>query len=129
MPAGARILLADDDRDCREMYAEFLSHVGHSVVAAADGEEALAYATRFPFDVIILDLALPKLDGYKVLREVRNTEPVNDTPVITISAGDEEMHARAIAAGADLTLAKPCLPAELERAVRAFADGPGRRAG
>ena len=127
MPA-ARILLADDDPDCREMYGELLSYAGHRVIPAADGEEAVLYATRYPFDVILLDLALPKLDGYHVIKELRGHPATKEIPIITISAGDEQMHADALAAGADLTLAKPCLPHELERQVRAMLESKGRPA-
>ena len=125
---AARILLADDDPDCREMYGEALSYAGHRVITAADGEEALLYATRYPFDLILLDLALPKLDGYRVLKELRGHPATKELPLVTISAGDEQMHAAALAAGADLTLAKPCLPHELERELRALLESKGRLA-
>jgi DNA-binding response OmpR family regulator len=118
--AAARILIADDDVDSREIYSEILSLAGHSVITVADGEEAIAYALRVPFDLIILDLCLPKIDGIRVIKEVRSSLATRSTPIITVSAGDELIHRQALAAGADVALMKPCLPEELRAAVSTF---------
>ena len=59
MTAVTRVLVVDDNEDSRAIYSEMLSLAGHGVVTAADGEEAIAYALRIPFDLIILDLCLP----------------------------------------------------------------------
>jgi DNA-binding response OmpR family regulator len=122
MTAAARILVVDDNDDLRALYAECLSLDGHCAIAAADGEEAIAYARHFPFDLIVLDLCLPKVDGIGVIKELRGSPSSQFTPIITVSAADELMHAQALAAGADLALAKPCLPDELRAAVRLFLD-------
>jgi DNA-binding response OmpR family regulator len=118
--AAARILVVDDNDDLRALYAAILSLDGYSVIAAADGEEAIADATRFPFDLIVLDLCLPKVDGIRVIKELRSSPAGQSTPIVTVSAADKLMHAQALAAGADLALAKPCLPDELQGAVWAF---------
>lgn len=118
--AVTRVLVVDDNEDSRDIYSETLSLAGHRVVAAADGEEALAYALRVRFDLIILDLCLPKVDGIGVIKAVRSSPAARSTPIITVSAGDDLMHREALAAGADLALKKPCLPDELEEAVRTF---------
>lgn len=118
-PTGARILLVDDFDDAREMYAEFLSSAGHRVLAVADGQAALEVAARESFDLIILDIALPKLDGISVIKRLRAQEATKQTPIITLSASvEEEVRMSAVEAGADLALDKPCLPMELETAVR-----------
>jgi DNA-binding response OmpR family regulator len=127
--APARVLVVDDNEDSRSIYAEILSLAGHGVVTAADGEEAIAYALRVPFDLIILDLCLPKVDGIRVIKEVRSSAAARSTPIITVSAGDELMHRQALAAGADLALAKPCLPDELREAVRSFLGADRGREG
>jgi len=115
----ARILLVDDFDDAREMYAEFLAAVGHSISAAADGQQALDLAQRERFDVIILDIALPKVDGISVIRTLRNWPQTKGTPIITLSASvNEETRYEAVRAGANLSLEKPCLPDELATAVR-----------
>jgi DNA-binding response OmpR family regulator len=118
--ACARVLVVDDNEDSRSIYSEILALAGHSVVTAADGEEAIAYALRVPFDLIILDLCLPKVDGIRVIKEVRSSALARATPIITVSAGDELMHSQALAAGADVALRKPCLPDELQTAVQTF---------
>lgn len=122
MTATARILVVDDDEDSRSIHAEILSVDGHRVVTAADGEEAIAYALHLAFDLIVLDLCLPKVDGIRVIKELRSSSLAHSTPIIVVSAGDEPMHAAALAAGADMALEKPCLPHELQAAVRSFLD-------
>ena len=113
-----RILVADDNADSRDIYGETLSHAGYAVVTAVDGEEAIVYATHYPFDLIVLDLALPRIDGFQAIKELRNSPVTASIPIITLSAGDDLMHAAALAAGANLALEKPCLPQDLEHAVR-----------
>ncbi|TMB12309.1 MAG: response regulator [Deltaproteobacteria bacterium] len=129
MSAAARILVVDDNDDARAIWHELLSVDGHRVVTAADGEEAIAYALRVPFDLILLDLCLPKVDGIRVIKELRSSPMGRSMPIITVSAGDELMHAQALAAGADLALEKPCAPHELQAAVRTFLDGARRGRG
>ena len=123
MTAVTRVLVVDDNEDSRAIYSEMLSLAGHGVVTAADGAEAIAYALRVPFDLIILDLCLPKVDGIRVIKAVRSSPLARHTPIITVSAGDELMHRQALAAGANLALEKPCLPDELRDAVRTFLNG------
>jgi len=125
--AVTRVLVVDDNEDSRAIYSEMLSLAGHGVITAADGEEAIAYALRIPFDLIILDLCLPKVDGIRVIKEVRSSPVARETPIVTVSAGDELMHREALAAGADLALQKPCLPEELREAVTAFLNADRRR--
>jgi CheY-like chemotaxis protein len=128
--AVTRVLVVDDNEDSRAIYSEMLSLAGHGVVTAADGAEAIAYALRVPFDLIILDLCLPKVDGIRVIKEVRSSPVARYTPIVTVSAGDELMHRQALAAGADLALEKPCLPDELRDAVRTFLNADrGRERG
>ncbi len=127
--AAARILVVDDDDDTRSIHAEILSLGGHRVITAADGEEAIAYALHLAFDLIVLDLCLPKVDGIRVIKELRSSSLAHSTPIIVVSAGNEPMHAEALAAGADLVLEKPCLPHELQAAVRSFLDQDRSRQG
>ena len=128
----ARILIVDDFEDARELYAEYLRMRGFEVSGAADGEAALHLALPASFDLIILDLALPRMDGIAVLREVRRHPQTARTPIIILSASvGDEARDQTLLAGADLFLEKPCLPDELEKAVvtlleaRAGAAKPG----
>lgn len=128
-----RVLIVDDFEDARELYGEFLRLQGFEVTGAADGPEALNLALPAQYDVIVLDLALPRMDGLAVLRELRRNPATSKTPIIILSASvGQEPRDEAIEAGADLFLEKPCLPDELEQAIAAFLhkrQGPARTSG
>ncbi len=116
---SVRVLVVDDYEDTRELYREYLGYVGYDVSTAADGDAALRCALRQNCDVIVLDLALPKLDGLTVLRMLRSNSHTKDVPVIVLSASANAlMRAEALAAGANLFVAKPCSPEELDAAIR-----------
>jgi CheY-like chemotaxis protein len=109
----------DDYQDAREMYAELLQHSGYVVITAKDGMEAVDLASRAPFDLVILDLAMPRMDGIAVIRTLRSRKATEDIPIITVSAlVGSGMHSSVLEAGADAALDKPCLPLEMERSVR-----------
>src|SRR5438876_153919 len=117
----ARILLAEDYDDARQMYVELLEYRGFEVVAARNGQEALDHAARERFDLVILDIALPKVDGVTVIKTLRSRSETKPVPIISLSAlVGEGMHEAIVAAGADLALDKPCTPDELEAAVTAL---------
>jgi len=118
---AAHILIVDDYADSREMYAEMLSFAGYLVVTAKDGEEALERAEKEHFDLIVLDLALPKVDGITVIRSLRSRSATKEVPIITLSASvGQNAHQAVLAAGGDLSLDKPCLPDDLEAKIRSF---------
>jgi DNA-binding response OmpR family regulator len=115
----ARVLIVDDFEDARDLYAEYLRLQGFEVTGASDGPAALHLAIPANYDVIILDLALPRMDGIAVLRELRKNPRTAKTPIIILSASvGREPREETLAAGANLFLEKPCLPDELEAAVR-----------
>jgi two-component system cell cycle response regulator DivK len=119
--ARGRILIVDDFDDARELYSEFLSAQDYDVSGAADGPEALNLALPAQYDVIVLDLALPRMDGLEVLRQLRRNPATRRTPIIILSASvGQEPREDAMEAGADLFLEKPCLPDELEAAIQTF---------
>jgi two-component system cell cycle response regulator DivK len=125
----ARILLAEDFDDTREMYAEMLTLAGYQVVTAKDGAEAIARAAKESFDAIVLDVALPKVDGITVIRTLRKLPETKNVPIITVSASvGAQLHNAILAAGADVVLDKPCLPEDLEVAILASMDR-GRASG
>lgn len=109
------------------MYATYLTFRGYEVVEASDGAEALEKAESRPPDVIVMDLALPKIDGWEATRRLKAAVATRSIPVIALTghalAGHEE---GARSAGCDAFLAKPCLPdtlaSEIERVL-----GAGRR--
>jgi two-component system, cell cycle response regulator DivK len=121
-----RILVVEDFVDSREMYMEFLLAHGFEVTGAEDGLAALRSIEQHPPDVVVLDIALPKLDGLSVLRRLREDSRFAALPVLTLSASLGADYQRvALAAGATAALEKPCLPEELLEAVRKLLPAPG----
>lgn len=80
-----RILAIEDDRDTREMYARMLRDEGHDAILAADGVEGLQLLDPKP-DLVILDLALPGMDGYDILRTMKSDPTTSDIPILVVSA-------------------------------------------
>jgi two-component system response regulator RegX3 len=116
--ATQRVLLVEDERPIREAVAAYLEREGYWVTAVADGEEALDAASRKPFDLVVLDLNLPKVSGEEVCRRIRDT---SDVPIIMLTAkGAEEERVRGFEMGADDYLVKPFSPRELIARVRAL---------
>src|SRR2546421_101119 len=113
----ARVLLVEDDPTVREVVVRYLEREGLEVDAVGDGESALACAeTRWP-DLVVLDLMLPRLDGFEVCRRLRAYAPV---PVIMLTArGDEDDRVLGLELGADDYVAKPFSPRELTARVKA----------
>ncbi len=121
----ARVLIVEDFADSREMYAEFLTANGFDVAEAEDGLQALHSIERSSPDLVVLDVALPKLDGLSVLRKLRADERYASLPVLTLSASLGSDYQRlAKAAGATEALEKPCLPEELLAAVQKALRAP-----
>lgn len=108
--AERHILVADDDADIREVLRLYLENAGYAVSEAADGNEALDLLQREQVDLCLLDIMMPGMDGYQVLRNVRKTSPV---PVIVISAkGQDPEKILGLELGADDYLVKPFNPLE-----------------
>lgn len=103
------VLVVDDDQNSREGIAEYLLGAGYRVSEAADGSEALGKALRRRPDIVLLDLAIPKLDGWTVARALKADPGLANVPVVAFSAFDyPNERSRAQAAGCDAFLAKPC---------------------
>jgi DNA-binding response OmpR family regulator len=107
----ADLLLVDDEPMVREVLTRYLEQDGHRVTAVADGAAALAAIARDRYDLVVLDLMLPTVDGLTILRELRRA---GSTPVIVLSArGEEEDRIRGLALGADDYVVKPFSPREV----------------
>lgn len=114
------ILLIEDNRGIAEMVGEFLERLGYSLDYAADGITGLRLATQNSYDVIVLDLMLPGLDGLELCRRLRN-EAKRSTPVLMLTARDTlDDKLVGLEAGADDYLVKPFEIRELEARVRAL---------
>ena len=118
---NARILVVDDVEDNRHLLTRRLNREGYRAIAtAADGEEALALMAQTPFDLVLLDVMMPKCDGYQVLERLRAGGQLHEVPVIVISALNEmESVVRCIQLGAVDYLPKPFNPTLLRARVSA----------
>ena len=120
----ASILIVDDERHIRDMITAALESEGHDVTTAEDGERALRKIKRRQFDVVLLDIMMPGLDGYEVLERLREMPSRADTTVIVLTAKhDPQGVAREITAGAVDHLTKPFLPSELVSAIERALSG------
>jgi two-component system, cell cycle response regulator DivK len=113
------VLIVDDVEHGREIYAEYLEFRGFRVATAADGEEALARALELRPDLILMDLSLPKVDGWEATRRLRRDDRTRSIPVIALTAHAlASARDQAMDAGCDAVVTKPCLPRDLEQEVR-----------
>ena len=107
----ARILIADDEEKIRALVIKYAQFEGHETREARDGLEAVAAAEREPFDLMILDVMMPGLDGFSACREIRKH---CDTPILMLSArGEEYDRIHGFEAGVDDYVVKPFSPREL----------------
>jgi DNA-binding response OmpR family regulator len=115
------VLVADDDPDILALVTFRLERGGYDVVAANDGEEALRLALERAPDLAVLDVMMPKLDGYEVTTRLRQNERTRRMPVILLTARVQEADiARGFAVGADDYVKKPFSPQELGARVQAI---------
>ena len=102
------VLVVEDYQDAREMYAAYLQFSGYRVAEATNGIEAIERANELLPDIILMDLALPKMDGWEATRRLKASPELRSVPVIALSshamAGDRE---KALAAGCDDYDTKP----------------------
>jgi two-component system, cell cycle response regulator DivK len=113
------VLVVDDFPDNREMYVQYLSFTGYRVAEANDGEEALAKTAGLLPDVVVMDLALPRLDGWEATRRLKSDPLTRGIPVIALTGhGLPEHVERARQAGCDSFLTKPCTPIDLAAEIR-----------
>jgi DNA-binding response OmpR family regulator len=119
----AKILLAEDEKQIGDMVAFKLTNTGHQFVRAQDGQEALTLATAERPDLIILDVMMPVLSGFEVLRRLKAHPDLRSTPVIMLTAKGRERDVLAgLSAGAADYIVKPFslkeLTARIEGALR-----------
>jgi DNA-binding response OmpR family regulator len=125
MPSGessARILVVEDDVDLRETLGRALSREGYQVSFAGDGSEAVSVVKQRPYDLVIVDLVMPRMGGIKMLEELRSLGLTIPTIVIT-AFGDRFLYQRAMELGASEFLMKPVKLVEVYRAVRSVLAG------
>jgi CheY-like chemotaxis protein len=111
---GALILVADDDGDVRELVVFRLERAGYRVVTAADGQEAVEVALERSPDVCVIDVMMPKLDGYQVTERLRASPGLAEVPIVLLTASVEDAAvSRGFEVGASDYIKKPFGPHEL----------------
>jgi DNA-binding response OmpR family regulator len=115
------VLAADDDEDILELITFRLERSGYTVIQAHDGEEAWNLAQARPPDLAVLDVMMPKLDGFELTRRLRAHEPTSRMPIILLTARAQDTDVQqGFDAGADDYLRKPFSPQELRARVQAI---------
>jgi CheY-like chemotaxis protein len=116
----ALVLVVEDYQDAREMYAAYLQFSGYDVAEATDGAQAIERTLELMPDIILMDLALPKMDGWEATRRLKSDGRTRHIPIVALTGHALAGHAEgARQAGCDSFVTKPCLPdalvAEIER--------------
>lgn len=118
---GQTILVADDDPDILELIGFRLEQVGHTTMLARDGARALELARERTPALCVLDVLMPRLSGFEVLRALRDDERTRSVPVIMLTASVQDRDvARGYEVGADEYMRKPFNPKELQARVEAL---------
>lgn len=114
------ILVADDDPDNRAILATALAASGYAVCQAQDGEQAVALALSRSPDLILMDLAMPKVTGWDAARRIKSMPQTKEIPIFAFTAfalmGDQ---LKALESGCERYISKPCVPRDVVDAVRA----------
>ncbi len=117
------VLVADDDEDVRELVVFRLERAGYEVITAGDGQEAVDLALSRRPEICVIDVMMPKLDGYGVTERLRASNELSDVAILLLTASVEEAAVeKGFAAGADDFIKKPFSPAELVDRVAAALD-------
>ncbi len=117
----AKILIAEDERDIRDLVAFTLRFAGYEVFTAANGEEAVELAPRVNPDLILMDVRMPRMTGYEACKLLKANSDMKDIPVVFLSAkGQESEIQQGIDAGAEEYLLKPFAPDQLTVRVKAI---------
>jgi putative two-component system response regulator len=120
-PSRGVVLVADDKQENRALFVRLLTHEGYDVFTAADGESALAALERHRPDIVLLDVQMPRVDGFEVCRRVKLNPATRLTPVVMVTGLNQRDHRiKGINAGADDFIVKPFDTEELRARVRSL---------
>ncbi len=121
-PAARKtVLLVEDNEDNLVVYRTILEHVGYNVIEARDGEEGVSQALRELPDLILMDISIPKMDGWEATQRLKANASTRQIPIIALTAHAlEEDRQRAQQAGCDGYLAKPVEPRRVVQEVERF---------
>ena len=117
------VLVVEDYQDAREMYAAYLQFSGYDVAEAANGVEAIEKTRDLLPDIVLMDLALPRMDGWEATRLLKGDPRTKDIPIVALTGHALAGHAEgAREAGCDAFVTKPCLPDALVAEIRRLLD-------
>lgn len=115
------VLLVEDNEDNLVVYRTILEHVGYTVIEARDGEEGVERARSERPDIILMDISIPKIDGWEATGQLKADEATAGIPIIALTAHAlEEDRAKAMRAGCDGYLAKPVEPRRVVQEVEKY---------
>ncbi len=115
----AKILIAEDERDIRDLVAFTLRFAGHEVFTASNGEEAVEMAPKVNPDLILMDVRMPRMTGYEACKAMKADPDLKDIPIVFLSAkGQENEIQQGLEAGAEKYLLKPFAPDQLTAQVK-----------
>lgn len=124
----AKILIADDERDIRDLISFTLRFANHDVLTARDGEEALHLARQEKPDLVLLDVRMPKMTGYEACQQIKQDPAIGDTPIVFLSAKGQDSEIEAgMRAGASAYILKPFAPNDLTERVAEILIGCGKQ--
>ena len=125
MSAIKTVLLVEDNEDNLIVYRTILDHVGYRVIEARDGEEGVARAKADRPDLILMDVSLPKMDGWEATRRIKADEDTREIPIIAVTAHAlDDDREKATQVGCDGYLAKPVAPRRVVEEVEKFIGKP-----
>ncbi len=120
------VLVVEDYQDAREMYAAYLQFSGFDVAEAGNGVEAIEMTQALLPDIVLMDLALPRMDGWEATRRLKNDERTRHIPIVALTGHALAGHAEgARDAGCDAFVTKPCLPDALVAEIKRLLDEHG----
>ncbi len=123
----AKILIAEDEPDIRELVAFTLQFAGYEVVSASNGEEAIQLAKDELPDLILMDVRMPRMTGYEACKILKQDPNLVETPVVFLSAKGQEAEIQTgLDAGADEYLLKPFAPDQLTERVKSILTKYGK---
>ncbi|MEW6067985.1 MAG: response regulator [Nitrospirota bacterium] len=122
--ASKKVLVVDDNQDSRELVVKILKNKGYLMVEAVDGEDALEKVAKEKPDIILMDLSIPKIDGYEATKRLKEQDEFRHIPVVALTAhamkGDRE---KVIEMGFEGYISKPIDIHELPNQIKAYLKG------
>ena len=116
-----KILVVDDSQDALNILEAVLKRGGFKVQVVSNGEEALRKIRKFPPDLVLLDMMMPKMDGLEVCRILKGDPGLSHIPILMLSAKDDPaLHERALQVGASAFIEKPVHPREVLRKIKTY---------